>query len=135
VKRYSLDSNIWIYLMKNQHPEVRYRFERMVPGSVVMCPVVLGELYVGWRNSAHTDKNRRLLDEFTRDAVLEPVSADTALRYAETRVDLYRVGKPIGPNDLWIAAHALAHDCILVTHNVGEFERVPGLQVEDWVQG
>ena len=126
--------------MKNQHTEVRQRFAQIGASSVVLCPVVLcpvvlGELCVGWRNSAHTEKNRRLLEEFTRDAVLKPVTADTAMRHAEIRVDVFRVKKPIGHNSLSIATHALAHDCILVTHNGGEFERVPGLRIEDRVQG
>ena len=119
--------------MKTQHPEVRQRFDGMLPGSMVMCPIVLGELYVGWRNSSQRDQNLLVIEHFTQDAALEPMNAQTAVHYAEIRVGLTRVGKTIGPNDLWIAAHALAHDCVLVTHNVGEFERVPGLQVEDWV--
>ena len=117
--------------MKTQHTEVRQRFAQMVASSVLPCPVVLGELCVGWRNSAHTEKNQRLLEEFTRDAVLEPVTADTAMRYAEIRVDLLSVKKPTGHNNLSIAAQALTHDCNFVTHNGGEFERVPGLRIEN----
>ena len=121
--------------MKNQHAEVRQRFAQIAASSVVLFAVVLGELYVGWRNGAHIEKNRRLLAEFTRDAVLERVTADTAMRCAEIRVDLLSDEKPIGHNNLWTAAHALAHDCIFVTHNGGEFERVPGLRIENRVQG
>jgi tRNA(fMet)-specific endonuclease VapC len=55
--------------------------------------------------------------------------------YAEIRSDLARKGTPIGPNDLWIAAHARATGCILVTGNTREFSRVPGLTVENWLDG
>jgi tRNA(fMet)-specific endonuclease VapC len=133
VKRYLLDTNIWIYAMRNTPPEVRRRFARLAPARVVLSPVVLGELNVGWRKSRNAQANRNLLDAFTRGAVIEPIDAAVASAYGEIRAELETLGTPIGPNDLWIAAQARAADCVLVTHDVAEFERVRGLRVEDWV--
>ncbi len=133
MKRYLLDTNIWIYAMRNVPPEVRKRFARLAPARVVLSPVVLGELNVGWRKSRNVDANRILLDAFTRGAVLEPIDAAVACAYGEIRAELETLGTPIGPNDIWVAAHARAADCVLVTHDVAEFSRVRGLRVEDWV--
>jgi len=63
-----------------------------------------------------------------------PLPLEAARRYAAVRAELQRIGQPIGSNDLWIAAHALADDLTLVTNNEGEFRRVPGLRVENWAR-
>jgi tRNA(fMet)-specific endonuclease VapC len=135
VTRYLLDTNIWIYVMRNRPPEVRERFAKLSPSSVVMSPVVLGELHVGWRKSMRAEANQTLLQRFTEGATLEPIGAEVASTYGEIRAELEHLGTPIGANDLWIAAQARAGDCVLVTHDVGEFGRVSGLRIEDWVNG
>jgi tRNA(fMet)-specific endonuclease VapC len=63
-----------------------------------------------------------------------PLPLEAARRYGELRAQLQRIGQPIGSNDLWIAAHALADDLTLVTNNEREFQRVPGLRVENWAR-
>ena len=131
--RYLLDTNIWIYVMRNRPPQVRERFAALAPSSVVMSPVVLGELHLGWRKSARAEANRTLLQRFTEGATLVPIDAEVASIYGEIRAELERLGTPIGANDLWVAAQARAENCVLVTHDVGEFSRVSGLRVEDWV--
>jgi tRNA(fMet)-specific endonuclease VapC len=133
VTRYLLDTNIWIHVMRNRPPQVRERFAQLRPASVVMSPVVLGELHVGWRTSARAQANHPLLQRFIQGATLEPLDAQVAETYGEIRTELEQLGTPIGANDLWIAAQARAKDCVLVTHNVGEFARVSGLHIEDWV--
>ena len=133
--RYLLDTNIWIYVMRNRPPEVRQRFAQLAPASVVLSPVVLGELHVGWRKSVRIEANPLLLQQFTQGAMLEPVDANVASAYGEIRAELEQLGATIGQNDLWIAAQARAGDCVLVTHNASEFARVRGLRVEDWVNG
>ena len=66
---------------------------------------------------------------------LHPSGAAICRHYAEQSTRLKNAGSPIGANDLWIACHALAEDASLVTHNTREFQRIVGLQVEDWVRG
>ena len=131
--RYLLDTNIWIYVMRNRPPQVRERFSRLKPASVVLSPIVMGELNVGWRKSERAEANRALLEQYVQTAQMEPIGEDVASAYGEIRAGLEILGTPIGENDMWIAAHARECNCILVTHNVEEFRRVPGLRIEDWV--
>ena len=131
--KYLLDTNIWIYLMRNRPSEVRTRYSRLKPGAVLLSPIVLGELNVGWRKSAQREANQALLESYLRGAVVDPIDSDVAAAYGDIRVELETKGTPIGQNDLWIAAHARERGCILVTHNVAEFARIRELRVEDWV--
>ena len=133
--RYLLDTHIWVYVMRNRPAKVRERFARLAPASVVLSPVVLGELHVGWRKSANLEANRSALESYTRGAQLEPIDAAVASAYGEIRVELEKLGTPIGANDLWIAAQARATDCVLVTHDMSEFKRVRDLRLEDWAKG
>lgn len=135
MKRYLLDTNIWIYAMRNVPPQVRKKFARLAPERVVLSPVVLSELDVGWRKSKNPTANRSLLEAFTRGAAFAPIDAAVASAYGEIRAELETQGTPFGPNDTWIAAHALAADCVLVTHDAAEFARVRRLRIEDWVSG
>lgn len=98
-----------------------------------MCTsiIVAAELRFG----AAKKGSKRLLQRIEtalRDLAVEPFTAPADQRYGELRADLERRGRPIGSNDMLIAAHALALDCILVTGNAREFGRVKGLRVEDW---
>lgn len=133
--RHLLDTNIWIYVMRNRPPEVRERFVKLKPGSVVLSPIVLGELNVGWRKSDRAEANRDILEQYVQTAQLEVIDEAAASAYGEIRAALEAQGTPIGENDMWIAAQARESNCVLVTHNLGEFRRVPGLRVEDWVAG
>ena len=133
--RYLLDTNIWIYVMRNRPPEVRERFVRLRPGSVVLSPIVLGELNVGWRKSDRAEANRAVLEQYVQTAQFEAIDEAAASAYGEIRATLEAQGTPFGENDMWIAAQARESNCILVTHNLGEFRRVPGLRLEDWVAG
>jgi tRNA(fMet)-specific endonuclease VapC len=74
------------------------------------------------------------IDAFLEGLDVLPLEKDCDRRYAEIRSHLDWLGRPIGPNDLLIAAHALTLDLILVTNNVEEFTRVPGLAVENWLE-
>ena len=76
---------------------------------------------------------RSLLEQFSRVVQVVPLTAEAGLHYGEVRAVLQRAGTPIGNSDLWIAAHALALGVPLVSNNLHEFERVPGLKLENWV--
>lgn len=94
--------------------------------------MVRAELAYGAKKSAHVADNLRLVDAFFEPFVCLPFGNREADAYGSLRADLEREGRPIGPNDLLIAATALTHSLTLVTHNTSEFGRVPGLKVEDW---
>ena len=122
---YLLDTTIFVAALK-AHPAVRTRLESVPASSIVVSPIVLGELETGVERSAQVERNRARLHEVV--AGLATVSG----HYASSRAELERQGTPIGGNDLWIAAQALALGAMLVTDNV-RFGRVPGLVVENWL--
>ena len=95
--------------------------------------IVPGELEWGVAKSSRVEENRAGLKDLLAAVQVIDLDAEVARRYGRLRAHLRSIGRPIGPNDLWIAAHALARDVPLVTHNVSEFGRVPGLSVETWM--
>jgi len=131
--RYLLDTNICIYIAKKRPPEVYRRLSELSVGDVGMSLITFGELRFGAEKSQHQkaalEKLSRLTDYIP---VIEP-TAQTAEKYGMIRFYLEKSGQPIGNNDLWIAAHALSLNTILVTNNSKEFIRVPDLLVENWV--
>jgi len=131
--RYLLDTNICIYISKRRPLQVLERFKQLAPGEVGMSLVTYGELYYG----AQKSQQRELaLEKLSQLAAYIPVitpEVQTAVQYGTLRTTLERAGTPIGNNDLWIAAHALALELILVSNDTSEFKRVPGLVVENWV--
>ena len=132
---YLLDTNVCIHLLNGDSPPLVARLRRQSPAQIRLSAVVKAELIYGAYRSARVAENLRLLQQFFRPFVSLPFDDACAERYGRIRQELARRGEPIGPNDLLIAATALAHDLILVTRNTGEFGRVVGLAVEDWEAG
>ncbi len=131
--RYLLDTNICIYIAKQRPPSVARRFAKLAAGSVGMSLITFGELRYGAEKSS---QRVQALDTLTRLEALFPViTPDDAVgeRYGLIRAHLERAGTPIGNNDLWIAAHALSLGVTLVSNNTREFERVPKLKLDNWV--
>lgn len=131
--KYLLDTNICIYLTKQQHPALIQRFKTLAENEVAMSVITYGELQFGAQKS---QQRQLVLDALEKLSLAIPViemHQNTSEHYGEIRAHLQKKGTPIGNNDLWIAAHARAEGLILVTNNVKEFERVPDLMVENWV--
>ena len=131
--RYLLDTNIVIAAMKGRAAVVA-RLERTPSTDLLLSAVVLGELAFGAEKSAYAERNRARLAELAERLPLVPVDAATSRCYGHIRSWLEQRGTPIGANDTWIAAQALALGAILVTDNIGEFSRVPDLKVENWLE-
>ena len=131
--RYLLDTNICIYIKNHRPTEVLARFSKLPPGKVAMSAVTYGELCFGAEKSSKPKETRQILEHLTALIPVLPLDSTASIHYGKIRQQLQASGKPIGNNDLWIAAHALAGKLILVTNNVVEFKRVPGLKVENWV--
>ena len=131
--KYLLDTNIVIYTMKNRPTKVRKQFKQH-EGQMCISTATLGELVFGAENSQQMDRN--LADIEGLAARLEVLSFDNkaAYHFGQIRAALYRSGKPLGPYDMMIAGHARASGLILVTNNVKEFARVPGLLLENWAK-
>lgn len=130
--RYLLDTNILSDLLRNPNGPAARRLAVVGESTVCTSIVVACELRYGAAKKGSDRLSERveiLLDSL--DVVALDKESDR--RYAKIRSHLDRLGKPIGPNDLLIAAHALALDLTLVTDNVEEFARVPGLSTENWL--
>jgi len=130
--KYLLDTNVCIRYLNGQSPGVRKQLESVEPDDLALCSVVKAELFYGALKSARPERNLQRARRFTDRFTSLPFDDLAALEYGDIRSVLEKSGTPIGPNDLLIAAIARAYDLTLVTHNVAEFTRVPGLELEDW---
>jgi len=130
-----LDTNIVIAVINQRAAAVRQRLMKTLhEGTIVGIPtVVLHELWYGIKKSARAQANTDALDEFLAlDVTPWPFEAEDAEEAGDVRAALERLGTPIGPYDVLIAAQARRRGAILVTANKNEFARVPGLQTQDW---
>ena len=127
-----LDTNICIYIIKQQPVTVLNRFLEYQVGDIGISSITLAELRYGVAKSTHREKNAKALDEFV--IPLEVVSYDESAAhvYGDIRAILEKAGTPIGSMDLLIAAHAVSLGIPLVTNNTREFIRVPSLNIIDW---
>ena len=134
MSRYLLDTNACIAWMKNDKPVVQ-RVVLAGEGNVFLCAPVKAELWFGACKSQRVAENQEHLHAFFNDLPSLPFDDASARHFGEIRATLARQGNPIGPYDLQIAAITLSHGLTVVTDNVGEFSRVPGLRIENWQRG
>lgn len=130
--RYLLDTNIVIYVIKRRPLAVLDVFNRHA-GQMAISSITLAELMHGAEKSAKVDANLNVVEDFVSRLDVLPYTAKAAQHYGSIRAALEKAGTPIGVNDLHIAAHARSEGLVLVTNNMGEFSRVPALQVQNWV--
>lgn len=131
--RFLLDTNVLSQLIRDPRGSVGTRLQEAGDSNVFTSIVVACELRYGARkrgSAALTDRVERLLDSID----VAPLESGIDLLYAAVRNELDAKGTPIGANALLIAAHALEQSATLVTDNVAEFQRVPGLLIENWVR-
>jgi tRNA(fMet)-specific endonuclease VapC len=130
-----LDTNICVYLLAGHDAEKRATIMSRQPDEeLLLSAIVVAELRFGVANSEWRKANHEQLDNFLRDFRILAFDAAAAAAYGDLRVVLQKKGRPIGPLDTLIAAHALSEDTTLVTHNTKEFSRVPGLKLADWTK-
>ena len=130
---YLVDTGVFSLMVKGQDASINTRLQTLAKGEAMLSVITAGEFYYGVARAPvsklRDQRAQRLLDFFG----LLPLDAEVAASYGTVRADLRRAGTPIGPNDLWLAAQALAHGLTMVTRNTREFQRVSGLKVEDWL--
>ncbi len=133
--RYMLDTNILVYVLnaRPHHQAVLDRFDREEPHDMVVSSITLAELRFGIEKSRQPETSRRVLQRVLDALNVAAFDAKAAQIYGSVRTSLEAEGKPIGPLDTLIAAHALSLDLTLVTNNVREFSKVRSLRVENWV--
>lgn len=130
--RYLLDTNICIYVINARPATVLARFVEHEVDGLGISAITASELYWGVCKSGSV-RNRTTLEKFLSPLAVLDYDLGAARKYGELRAYLEQQGTPIGPLDQQIAAHALALDITLVTNKVREFERVPGLRLENWI--
>jgi tRNA(fMet)-specific endonuclease VapC len=129
--KYLLDTNMVIYTMKKRPQQVKRRFQQH-QGRMGISAVTLGELVFGAEHSRYLEQNLADIEAMAARLEVLPFDSKAAYHFGQIRAALYRTGKPIGAYDMMIAGQARAMGLILVTNNVKEFKRVPGLLLEDW---
>jgi tRNA(fMet)-specific endonuclease VapC len=127
-----LDTNVCIYLIKEHPASVVERFASHIVGDIGISVITLAELEYGVAKSSRPAKNREALEQFVSPLEVAPFDRQATAAYGRLRSTLEKKGQPIGSMDLLIAAHAIGLDVRLITHNVKEFGRVPGLRIQDW---
>lgn len=132
--RILLDTNICIYIIKNKPPEVRSRFQQYDIGDIGVSTITVAELEYGVKKSAAVERNQKALETFLLPLEFLDFDHPAAQAYGDIRAALERNGTPIGGMDMLIAAQAQAHDLLLVTRNLREFQRVQGLRCESWAE-
>ena len=130
--RYLLDTNIVIYVLRQRPIEVLSTFNTNA-SRMAMSSITLAELMHGAEKSSRISENLAAVEDFCSRLQVLPYGAKAAQHYGTIRAALEKIGQPIGVNDLHIAAHARSEGLVLVTNNMGEFTRVPGLELENWV--
>ncbi|MGN8275471.1 type II toxin-antitoxin system tRNA(fMet)-specific endonuclease VapC [Pseudomonas sp. SMN5] len=129
--KFMLDTNICIFTIKNKPQIVREAF-KLHHGQLCISAVTLMELMYGAEKSSAPEKNLGVIEGFCARLEVLPFCYEAAAHTGMIRAELAKAGKPIGPYDQMIAGHARSRGLIVVTNNLKEFERVPGLRVEDW---
>ena len=131
---FMLDTDTCIFLMRGESPALAARVQSVPLQQQVMSAVTFAELTYGVQASAAAKRkqNQSVLDSLVLHLAVLDWPQDAAKHYAEIRADLKKRGAQLGAADLMIAAHARAMGAIVVTNNVKDFDRVKGLEVENW---
>ena len=132
MNRYLLDTNVCIEYLRGKNQRLIGRIRTQRPRQIRLCSVVIGELFHGAYRSPDPDANLKVVTELTDTFISFSFDDRAAEVFGQLRTALEAAGSLIGPYDLQIASIAVARSLIMVTHNVGEFSRVPGLTIEDW---
>src|SRR5574343_1142209 len=130
--RYLLDTNIVIYVLKRRPLEVLSTFNANA-SRMAISAITLAELMHGAEKSSRVTENLAVVEDFCSRLDVLPYGPSAAQHYGAIRAALEKQGCPIGINDLHIAAHARSEGLVLVTNNTSELERVPALELENWV--
>jgi len=130
--RYLLDTHVWIVYLKGRETGIRSRLEQTPKDRITTCSVVWAELLHGARKYENPDGRQERVEKVLNPLENFDFNLAYARHYAITRDILEKAGRSIGLNDLLIASIGLANDLTVVTSNTDEFNKVPGLRVEDW---
>jgi tRNA(fMet)-specific endonuclease VapC len=129
---YMLDTNICIYVIKRYPQELRDKFNALAE-QLCVSSVTLGELHYGAEKSVRRVENLTAIEHFVARLDVLPFAEKAAAHYGQVRAELERAGTPCGPHDMQIGGHARSEGLIVVTNNMREFTRMPGVRAENWI--
>jgi tRNA(fMet)-specific endonuclease VapC len=129
---YMLDTNICIYVMKNYPADLREKFNTLAE-QLCISSITLGELHYGAEKSARRAENPTAIEHFVARLDVLPFGDKAAVHYGQVRAELERAGTPRGPHDMQIGGHARSEGLVVVTNNLREFARMPGVRAESWL--
>ena len=130
--KYLLDTNVCIRYINGRSPRLREIFDSKEISDLAVSAITKAEMYYGSRKSQTPERSRAKQDDFLQNIVSLPFDDYAAEEYGKIRAGLVKQGTPISPQDMLIAATAVAKRLTVVTHNTRHFSRIPGLRIEDW---
>ena len=130
--KYLLDTNVCIHILKGISENIKIKIKNIPNDQIVIPSIVRFELFYGAQKSNNSVKSMTLIKEFFNSFSSIGFDDNIAETCGEIRAYLEKLGTPIGPYDLLIAATAISKDLILVTNNTKEFIRVKNIQLQDW---
>ncbi len=130
---YLLDTDTCIYWLKGVQP-VREHLEAVGMDQIAISTITVGELYFGAYNSAKVAENLTRAETFVKQMALLPLNGAALKTFGQIKADLRKQGQPVADFDLLIASTALAEARILVTNNTRHYARIPGIQLENWIE-
>lgn len=132
--RFLLDTNACVEIIRRRSQRVLARLRKCRVGAVGISSITYGELHYGVCRSSDPLRNLIALTQFCAALHIAPFDDRAAASYGRVRADLEHLGRPVGPLDTLIAAHALSLNVVLVTDNQREFIRIPGLRLQNWLR-
>lgn len=130
--KYLLDTNTCIRYINGRAPKIRTKMLSVSDNEIVVSAITKAEMFYGAAKSQYPARSRAKQETFFSRFLSLPFEDEAAKKFGQIRATLEIVGTPIGAYDMQIAAIALSHNLIVVTHNTGEFGRISGLKIEDW---
>ena len=131
MKKYLLDTNICIHFLGNEY-NIKEKIEKAGLENSLVSEITIAELKFGAENSQNKEKNKKTIDDFLKKFPIIPIFNSLDI-YAKEKARLRKKGQPLDDFDLLIGATAISNDFILITRNVSDFERMDGIEIENWV--
>ena len=130
---YLLDTNICIYAINGRHPKLTEHLLSIKPDDIFISSITVSELEYGAEKSKWGGRTRQTVSTFLASFEVLPFTEQDAIIFGRIRGKLETEGTPIGLLDAMIGAQALSNNLTVITHNTREFERIPGIILEDWI--
>ena len=129
--KYLLDTDICIYWLKGK-ATVRAKIEQIDRSDIAICVITATELYFGAYNSNKIEQNLKTAENFIQSITVLPLSNDTLKKFGQLKAQFRKAGTPVADFDLLIASVAIAKNLILVTNNTRHYQRITGLNLDNW---